>query len=82
MAKIGFDPKPLSGPIRHQPGTDRSRPHLQCALETFVLSTTGVEAVFEGLGLANIEGFKMRPAEALNGPADDVNARRRLEGRG
>ncbi|MEP7240229.1 MAG: hypothetical protein ABI697_05035 [Devosia sp.] len=81
MTKIGFDPKPLSGPIRHQQGADVRSAHLQCALETFVTRSTGVEAVFEGLRLADIEGFEPRPVRDLDQPADDVNAGRRLKGR-
>lgn len=75
MAKIGFDPHPRSGVIRYEHAADVRSPHLQCTLEPIVTTTTGVEAIFEGLRLANVEGFKARSADDLSRPADDVDAR-------
>jgi hypothetical protein len=73
MPKIGFDPKTLSSPV-YEASADVGHAHLRCAFEPVVTGTVGVEAIFEGLRLADVERFKPRRPLNQDGPTQDVDA--------
>ena len=72
MTKIGFNPKALSTAAPH--GGDVRHAFSGCSFEPVVVPDTGVEAIKEGLRLANVEGF-VRPPKQGGGhlPAEDVD---------
>lgn len=54
MTKVSFNPEAL-GRIVTDHGRDVRKPNTGCAFEPVVVFTPGIEAIYEGLRLANIE---------------------------
>ena len=71
MPKIGFNPQALSLPPGHHHGANVVKSICNCAFVPVMPRSSGVQAIIEGLRLANIEG----PVLALSDPlAKDVDA--------
>ncbi len=66
MPQIGFNPKALSGPVTPVDSNVRHA-GLTTAFEPVVIDGTGVEAILEGLRLANIKGFESPKASGGSG---------------
>lgn len=56
MPQVGFNPKAIGVVVRPQDG-DVCRPLSDCAFRPVVVMKPGIEAIMEGLRLANIKGF-------------------------
>lgn len=70
MAQISFNAKAL-GTVRHEPNRDVSHAVVRGSHEALVFSRSGIDAIKEGLRLANIQGFN---AASPDLPAGDVDS--------
>jgi hypothetical protein len=69
MPKISFNAKAL-GITTYKKSGDMRRTPSGCAFEPVMVFKPGIEAIIEGLRLANVEGFEHAGREF---PAKDVN---------
>lgn len=69
MSKFSFDPKPL-GFTTYEQRSDMGCAASNAAFEPCVVLRPGIDALIEGLSLANIEGF---PPPTAGGATGDVN---------
>lgn len=69
MPKISFNAKALGIALNDQSANVRHAA-AGCAIQSAMVIRPGIEAIIEGLALANIEGFKV---PANKPPAGDVN---------
>ena len=75
MPKVGLDTKTLRTIMRDANRHVSSAPS-QCAFEPVVVHSTGVEAIYEALRLADIEGSKVPATITEGGPmGEDVDPR-------
>ena len=75
MAKVSLNLESYSTPAVDDAGSNVGDTHARCALEPVMVGSVGVEAIFEGLRFANIQGFVPRSPGDLFRPAQDVDAR-------
>lgn len=68
MSKIGFNDQTIGR--RDKPDGHVCHAVDGCAFEPVVVFQPGIEAIMEGIRLANIQGFK---PPVPNGPAKDVD---------
>lgn len=65
MTKISFNPQALGAVVTDENGNVR-RFRSECAFIPVVVSGPGVEAIYEGLRLSNVEGFMIQGAIGKN----------------
>ena len=68
MAKFSFDPKPLGFTDEHD--TDMSSATQLATFQPVVVFRPGIEAIIEGLRLADVQGF---PPPTTGGTTDDID---------
>lgn len=84
LKKISFNPKARGRIVLNQDG-DVVRAKSRCAFEPVMVMKTGVDAIMEGLRLADVEGFdapaRWAGSPSGGGDAEDVDATDRLKRR-